>query len=434
MAKNNKKMTKFQKLWLIIAAELMIGGIMVILFGIYYMNHTLDKINYDDLDLETLAINEDVSDLVGTDYMQIALFGIDARDINTDAGNRSDTIMIATVNTKTYDIKISSVYRDTYLQISNPGGGKGDGGCTKITHAYAYGGADCAVATLNKNLDLQITDYVTVNFASMAQAIDDLGGITVDMSDIEQYETNIYLPETAEIAGRSYNPVQGTGMITIDGLQAVTYCRIRELSGGDIARAERQREVVAAMLDKAKQSDMKTLNNVLDDVLPQIKTSLSKKEILAIASHLGQANILRSEGFPMTYKLGNYYDETLDQNLSMDVPANLNFNVALLHQSLFGSDISGCLPGGSPTYTVGDDGTMIMTGTTPPSAIYNQVNTMPEAANTSSPAATTEDTSEGTAYTPSTTVQNISNHIEEMTGAYPVDDPSFRGDVRELGY
>lgn len=387
---------KMKRLWSILGVEILTFFVLLIGYGIFYANSKLDSLNYNEISDEDLGINEGLSDLPKEKFTTVALFGIDARDVNTDAGNRSDTIMIASVNNETKEVRIVSVFRDTYLEVENPAG-RGDDLFTKVTHTYAYGGPKAAVATLNKNLDLQITEYVTVNFQSLTDAINDLGGITVEVDEDERYAVNLYLPETAEVAGMQYTPLTQTGMVNLDGLQATTYCRIRyEVAGGDVGRAERQREVLQAILDKAKQSDLATLNDILDDVLPKVSTSLSKKELLSLMTGVFDYKIVANEGFPFIYHIDSIYDETLDTNLSMVVTGNLENNVALLHEFLYDATID---------FPAGNDGTDGTTDSTePPVASGDEV-----------------------IYTPSSEVLRISEEIETKTGIYPPDDPEFRG-------
>lgn len=396
---------KIKRLWGILGAEVMVLGLLIIGYGIFYINHKMDQMNYNEIDDTDLSINEGLSALTREEYTTIALFGLDSRDVTSDTGNRSDTIIIASLNNKTKEVKLVSVYRDCYLELANPTNGNYDGLYTKITHAYAYGGPKAAVATMNKNLDLQITEYATVNFASLTDVINELGGITVNVDEAERQSVNIWLPETAEIAGMSYSNLYETGDVTLDGLQAVTYCRIRNIGNGDIDRAGRQREVLGAILDKAKQSDLMTLNRVLDDVLPNISTSLSKKEILGLMTGVFEYEVTDNEGFPFIYSGRMAYDQTMGRDLSMDVPANLERNVELLHEFLFDVSIVSKETGGTTSSE--------LTGV---STEEGAVSTAPE-----------ETEGNKKTYTPSDEVIRISNEIQESTGLTPPEDPEFRG-------
>ena len=383
-----KKVTKHQKkirrLWAILGLEVVFFLLLLVLYGFQYTDEKFDEIHYEDLDVEELNISDAVPEETRQRYTTIALFGLDARDITTDTGNRSDTIIIASIDNDTKEVRLLSIYRDTYMEFSNASG-KYDGCYTKITHAYAYGGAKASVATLNKNLDLPITDYVTVNFLSLADIVDDLGGITVNVTADEMNSVNIWLPETAQIAGRSYKGLYETGDVTLDGLQAVTYCRIRNIGAGDIDRSARQREVLAAILDKAKQSNLSTLNKILDDVLPEISTSLSRSEILSLMKDVLSYQLTENEGFPFAYHAGMYYDEIAGQDLAIIVGGDMKSNAELAHQFLYGSKIGS-------TAEEGDNSEYV------------------EAS-----------------YVPSQTVEDISNAIVNKTGVYKPDDPELRG-------
>ncbi len=401
-AKALARKKKNKRLWTILGVEVLFLCLMMIGYGVYYMNSKLDQLNYEDLDEEELSINEGLSSITKEEYTTIALFGLDARDVTSDDGNRSDTIIIASINNKTKEVRLLSVYRDTYMEFSSSTSSY-DGCCTKVTHAYAYGGAKGAVATLNRNMDLQITAYGTVNFLSLADLIDDLGGITVPVVYDEIVSVNTWLPETAEIAGRSYTGLYETGEVTLDGLQAVTYCRIRNIGQGDIDRAARQREVIYAILDKAKQSDLTTLNAIMDDVLPEISTSLTKQELLTLMSGVFEYELTENDGFPFVYTANNYYDEIAGQNLSVVVAGDMEYNVELAHEFLYDA-------------VIGDTSSALDSSETDTSSDEE-----------SSVADTTLDAEDDNFYTPSATVQRISEAIISKTGVYKYEDPEYRG-------
>lgn len=397
---------KIKRLWTILAVEVVFFGLLIIGYGVYYMNSKLNQLNYEDIDEEELSINEGLSDVTKEKYTTIALFGLDARDVTSDEGNRSDTIIIASINNETKEVRLLSIYRDTYMQFSSSTSSY-DGCYSKITHAYAYGGAKGSVATLNRNMDLQITDYVTVNFLSLADIVDDLGGITVNVDYDEMNSINIWLPETAQIAGRSYKGLYETGDVTLDGLQAVTYCRIRNIGAGDIDRAGRQREVLSAILDKAKQSDMATLNKIMDDVLPEISTSLTKQELLTLMSSVFEYELTENDGFPFVYNSNYYYDEIAGQDLSIVVSGDLEYNVELAHEFLYDAVIDTTSDNSYPSV----DDTSSDSGEATSEIDVNASNVVDEEQ----------------LYTPSITLQNINEAIINKTGVYKYDDPEFRG-------
>lgn len=403
MRQDEKKVSKkerawkkrIKRLWLILAGELIALALLVIVFAVNYVNSKMDQMNINDLNEDDILINEGLSSLTKEEYTTIALFGLDSRDVTSDKGNRSDCIIIASINNQTKEVRLVSVYRDAYLQVSDRDGNH-DGEYTKVTHAYAYGGPKAAIATLNKNLDLQITEYVTVNFASLTKVIDELGGVVVNVDEAEREHLNILITETATIAGMSYNYLYETGDVTLDGLQATTYCRIRDIGQGDIDRASRQREVLGAILDKAKKSDLTTLNNVIDDVLPDVSTSLTKKEMLSLLSGILDYQLTEGAGFPYIYKL------TMVDGLSVLVPTDLEKNDVLLHQYLYDTESPGYVLSSTTESSTDDEGNPI--------------------AGTS-----TEKSEEKKVYQPSYEVKNISEYIYEYTGIEPPEDPDFRG-------
>ncbi|MGN0368790.1 MAG: LCP family protein [Wujia sp.] len=310
--------------------ELVILVVMVVGYVFFYANRKLETINrpleWDD-SKENLSINVE-SNEAQKGFQTIALFGIDSRSVNSMAeGNRSDSIIIASINNDTKEVKLVSVYRDTLLLVDHNGGVT-----TKITHAYAYGGPEMAVKALNANLDLQITDFVTVNFAALAQAIDALGGITIDVREAELTMLNACITEQMGITGVYSDGVFSAGTQLLNGTQATGWARIRSTDQGDITRTERQRTVIAKMIQKAKSSDLATVNNIIDVVFPNIYTSLDKKELMDLAASIFSYKLGDTLGFPMAYGA-----ITTEAKGSILVPADLTNNVSVLHEFLFGT-------------------------------------------------------------------------------------------------
>ncbi len=257
-------------------------------------------------------------------YRNIAIFGVDSREGELESGTRSDTIIIASINQKTGDIKLVSVYRDTYLDNT-------DGSYRKATEAYAYGGAALAVNMLNKNLDLDIEDYVTVDFEAVIECVDELGGVEVTLDDEEVYWLNAYLVETSEVTGRSYTEVTSSGTQTLTGIQAMAYCRIRYTSGWDYKRTERQRTVLTQILKKAQEQGVTGLVTIINNMLPYISTSFTNTELVSLASGIAKYEIVDSQGFPF---------ESTTADLSAGdcvVPRTLASNVTELHELLYGT-------------------------------------------------------------------------------------------------
>lgn len=296
--------------------------------GIYVMAKW-NKIDTQEIKAEDLIINEEVKQNkeidLGDGYTNVALFGVDSRDGNLGKGNRTDCIIVASLNNETKEIKMVSVYRDTLLDLS-------EGTYQKCNAAYSYGGPVMAVNMLNMNLDLDIQDYVTVDFGAIADAIDLLGGIEIDVTDEEAYYISEYLQETADSAGKEAHFLDYGGHLLLDGAQATTYARIRSTAGGDFTRTERQRLVIEKMFEKAMTADLGTINAIVDAVFPQVSTSFTLQEVLTYASAYNQYTLGDNMGFP-----ADNTTDTLSELGSVVIPQDLVSNVTQLHEFLFGT-------------------------------------------------------------------------------------------------
>ena len=282
-----------------------------------------------DIAKEDLDINAGADKSIDN-YTTIALFGIDARDSSLGRGSRSDAILLASINNDTKEVKMCSVYRDTLLQVT-----KEDGSTltTKINAAYAYGGPELALQTLNKNLDLNISEYVAVNWEGLTRAIDSLGGVTVHIEENELEMLNTALTEQIQVNGINSNGVYETGYVTLNGAQATAYSRIRSTDQGDITRTERQREVISAMLSKMKESDLSTINKIIDEVFPYIGTSITEDQMYELAKGVFSYELKESVGFPMAWQ---FY--STEAKGSCIAPEDLTENVITLHKFLFNTD------------------------------------------------------------------------------------------------
>ena len=227
--------------------------------GINYVKSKVAKINVEEIDKTAVGITEEVEkELKG--YRNIALFGIDSRKDDYGLGNRSDCIIIASLNQDTNEIKLVSVYRDTYMQVETNGKQILD----KVTHAYSYGGPENALKALNTNLDLNITEYVTVNFDAVIEAVNTVGGVTINIDSSELKYINDYIKSTSATTGVKSNLITTTGEQVLDGVQAVAYSRIRYTEGGDYKRSERMSTVINAMLAKVKTLNPSDLNRIIE--------------------------------------------------------------------------------------------------------------------------------------------------------------------------
>ena len=277
---------------------------------------------------EDIIINEKVKEQQETTmkgYRNIALFGVDSTVGALTKNTRSDSIMIASINQDTGECKLVSVYRDTYLNLSNDS-------YNKCNAAYAKGGPEMAINMLNMNLDLNITDFVTVGFAGLTDTIDALGGVYIEVNDVEMGHLNNYQLCMAENLKRDYTPVTSTGYQLLNGLQATGYCRVRYGGGDDFRRAERQREVMSAIADQAKKASLSQLTTTANSVFEETYTSLDLSEITEMLGDIDKYYISEKAGFPQE---SNRATGTIGSKGSCVVPVNLEDNVKWLHQFLF---------------------------------------------------------------------------------------------------
>lgn len=288
--------------------------------GYWYVNDKLGKMQKVEIKEEDLAIDTQVEENL-TGYRNIAIFGVDSRSSNLGRGNRSDCIIIASINNSTKDVKLLSVYRDTYVQIEGYG-------LDKINHAYSFGEAPLALKTLNTNFDLNIKEFVTVNFDSVSEAVDALGGVNIDVEENEIKYINNYQKETSRVTGKEMVPVTHSGLQTLNGVQAVSYGRIRYTEGGDYKRTERMRDVIEAMFKKLKTKSIGEINNILDTVLPKVYTNISTSEMISMIPQVMKYNITDSIGWP-------YETRGITLDRWYGVPITLESNVKKMHQELF---------------------------------------------------------------------------------------------------
>ena len=292
-----------------------------------YMRSLLQTV--DSVDLEN-ALESSISRQVRDDrgmagYQNIALFGVDSRDQDLLSGdNRSDTIMICSINKKTGETRLVSVYRDTLLNI-------GGGDYRKCNAAYAFGGPQQAVAMLNANLDLNITDFVTVGFEGLAETIDALGGIDLEITEEEMEYMNSYMDDMYYEIGTEYDEVADWGMQHLSGIQATAYCRIRYTAGDDFRRAERQRTVLMLTMEKARKANPLRLAAAAGAVMGRTATSLSSGELMLFILRARMMDITGSTGFPTEE---DRIFATVNGE-SCVVPYYLTTNVRKLHQTLF---------------------------------------------------------------------------------------------------
>ena len=318
-----KKKNKKNKI-VIFAVEIIV--LVALLVGMY-MYFKVDKVqSTGEIKPEDVAIeldSETKEALKG--YTNIALFGLDNRSTGNYDGGNSDCIMIASINNDSKEVKLISVYRDTFLSVK-------DDTFNKINSAYAYGGPRGAIAALNKNLNLDITNYVAVDFAAVVDAVDLLDGIELTLTDQEvKIMNDNYIDEINEVTKHSSSKLSSGGTYTVDGVQALAYCRIRYTAGDDFKRTERQREVLGKMIEKAKGSSISTVSSLIDSMFGEISTSFTSKEILSLASSVMDYELAGNHGWPFELCTGNFGSKG-----SIVVPTDLETNVVELHEYLFG--------------------------------------------------------------------------------------------------
>lgn len=328
--KSKVKMTKQQRallhkkklrrrIILLVVEIILLGGLGAAAFAM----SKLDKLDYKTINEENLEIYQDTGE-----FTNIALFGLDSREGELDGGVRSDAIMIGSINNKTKEVKVVSVYRDTLTQ-------QADGTYDKANAAYSYGGPEEAISLLNRNFDLDIKKYMSVNFNALADVIDLLGGIELELTDEEVFWTNGYCTETSRVVGRETTELTKAGKQTLDGIQAVAFARIRKTEGSDFKRTERQRLVLEQVANKAKTANLATLNKIIDQIFPQVSTNLTANDLLGMAASAAQYQIGEMKGYPFDVATP---ESIIGLEGSYVVAIGAADNVKQLHEFLFGEE------------------------------------------------------------------------------------------------
>ena len=323
-----KKLSKPNKVLFVTLVTILLIGVIGATAAFIFIQSKLDKLDRPDTHVLTeneIEVNEEVSEVVGTGYTNFVLFGSDSRTDSVGSDLNTDTIIIASLNNATKEVKLVSVYRDTLLDIKN-------GNIQKCNSAYARGGAAQAINMLNKNLDMNIQKYVTVSFSVVADIVDMLGGIYLYVTPEEAAAVNGYIVETARVCGKEANFLKWGGHQTLDGVQATTYARIRKGVGDDYGRTARQRLVIEKIFEKMLESDIGTINKIIDVVLPQVSTNLTNAEIMSYAAGVFGYSIGDNTGFPFKSNTAN-----VDRRGSCVYATTLQSNVAQLHEFLFGT-------------------------------------------------------------------------------------------------
>ena len=299
---------------------------------------------YDDTFGDT-TVNDGVDKSKFKGYYTVALFGIDARDGKMDAGVNSDSIIIVSINQDTGKIVLSSIYRDTWLNIPNDDGTSSKR-FRKINSAFCSGGVKAAINTLNTNLDLDISDYITINFQGLATIIDMLGGIDINITEDEKYYINYYMDENMRVTGIQSSYVKESGQVHLDGLQATAFCRIRYCSftdpngnkyTDDLGRTARQRYVISLLVDRAKEAGVSKLLDIAKHVFSEnanfIRTSIEYDLMMDMIPTFIDFELGETRGFPFTY---DFPKSSLTNGESAIAVGGLKYNVSKLHEFLYG--------------------------------------------------------------------------------------------------
>ena len=311
--------------------------VLLVLVGCLFVYAKLNSLDFVNIDLSNIGISDTVkNNEVMQGYTTIGLVGVDSRHGDLEAGTNSDTMIIASINNDTKEVKLVSVYRDTYLRIGEDE--EGNGIYNRANSAYAKYGPEGFMRMLNSNMDLNVTYFVTVDFQAVAEAVELLGGIDEELSEEEIIHLNNYCKETSEVTGMDYEPLdEVAGVHHLNGVQTVAYARIRYTVGDDFRRAARQREVIYKIVEKAKNADVGTLTKILDKVFPSIKTNMTKADILSMGLSMISYDIVDQAGFPHDHVYGENVKNAMN-GLDCVVPVTLESNVIWLHQFLYPED------------------------------------------------------------------------------------------------
>ena len=324
MSTKRRKQKKKNKIILFLVEIVILAALLVGLY-VYSRMSRVDSTGeiFEEKEVEIELDSETAEALKG--YTNIALFGLDNRETGTYNAGNSDCIMIASINNDTKKVKLISVYRDTFLNVK-------EGTYSKINSAYSYGGARGAIAALNKNLNLDIVNYVAVDFGAVVDAVDLLGGIELTLTDQEvQIMNDNYIDEINRVTDHNSSMLSSGGTYTVDGVQALAYCRIRYTAGDDFKRTERQRTVLSKMIEKAKSSSITTVGSMINSMVGEISTSFTSADLLKLAGDMMDYELEDTHGWPFELCTGKYGTKG-----DLVVPTDLETNVKELHEYLFG--------------------------------------------------------------------------------------------------
>ncbi|MBR3134842.1 MAG: LCP family protein [Clostridia bacterium] len=330
-----KKVLKVIIIILIVVAVLGVAGFFLVKS---YLKNKTGKIQYEELNVtaDDLGISEEQQK--NTKYRNIAILGTDSRYNDYDDFARTDCIMVASINTENNDVTLFSIYRDTLVEMDLYDKTRMD----KINHSY-YGGVETTLKTINTNFDLNIQEYVIVDFEAVAEIVDKVGGIELNITDSELKFINYYVKGNTESTGIESSKVTKTGKQMVDGIQALAYARIRYTEGSDYKRADRMRTVLEKTVEKLKQKGVKELNSIADEIMPKIRTNITSDSINELLPKAVSFNIVKKFGFAynsrsMALDLKDYYEGTKKGVDYYDVPLSFTEDVEKLHRETFGEE------------------------------------------------------------------------------------------------
>ena len=314
----------WQRILIILIFMMALAGVTAYAAFQSYTDKVVEKIQDDEV------IEE--NDLSCTDvegYVNIVLLGVDSRSMKKSAlkAANTDAIIVVSMNEKTKEVNVTSVFRDTYLKMGDTSTYE------KINAAYYFGGAKMCMQSLNQAMDLNIKKYVLFNFKMVADLVDAVGGIKVDVKEREIDELNKYTKETAKHIGqKKYKKVKKPGRQKLEGVQAVAYGRIRKGVGDDFRRTSRMRTVIKKVTSKLKNKNLFQLKKIMELCLDDCKTNLSKNDLIGFAQRMHSVDFQGSIAYPYTVKTG------MLNGRSYVFPGDLEDSARRLHKDLFDDD------------------------------------------------------------------------------------------------
>ena len=315
---------------IILVLLLIIVGIIGI-FIVNKINSKIDKIDYQEINKTDLGISEEQKK---SKFRNIAILGTDSRYDDYNDFARTDCIMILSIDTETNKMNLFSIYRDTFTKMTLKGEEKYD----KINHAF-YGGVENTLKTINQNFDLNITEYIMIDFETVASMVDKVGGVSINITPDELKVINAPIKENNRVIGASAKPLTSTGIQQLNGVQALAYGRIRYTAGGDYKRTERMRTVLEKVFAKLKTKNLKEIDDIKNTILPKVKTNITKEQIKEMLPKFTEFKFNSTFGFPynVTSKgldLKDYYKGTKGGLDYYVIPLKLVDDVEKLHREV----------------------------------------------------------------------------------------------------